>query len=383
MQDFLTDEFLDSATEQLISITQQMSSETVGIIADCIKKIGTLNPAEVNRLRNSMRIADLGKIEKELSRLTGLAIDEIENIFETVAEENEVMVQALYEYRNIDQIPYYEHKIISGIVDGAIQNAKEDFLNISETRAFNINGKITTISKAYNNAIDMAVISLSQGTTDYNVATKKIVSNLAKSGLRTIDYDSGYSRRLDSSVRMNILDGCRQMSLAMREQQAKEYGADGWEISAHALCREDHLSSQGRVFSFDEFEKLNNRLKTPIATGEYNCKHTKVGVIMAINQPAYSKDELEELNGMSTEKKKFIGLSGQELEKTKYECSQYLNNIEVSIRQMEAEKEALKRSGSIGVKKLQREINARKSEYRRICRATNIRERPERLRNYT
>ena len=107
MQDFLTDEFLDSATEQLISITQQMSSETVGIIADCIKKIGTLNPAEVNRLRNSMRIADLGKIEKELSRLTGLAIDEIENIFETVAEENEVMVQALYEYRNIDQIPYY------------------------------------------------------------------------------------------------------------------------------------------------------------------------------------------------------------------------------------------------------------------------------------
>ena len=45
-----------------------MSAEVVGIIAERIKAIGTLSASDVNSFRNTMRIADFKKIEKELAR---------------------------------------------------------------------------------------------------------------------------------------------------------------------------------------------------------------------------------------------------------------------------------------------------------------------------
>lgn len=380
MKDLLTEEYLEEITEELNGIIRDMSNETVGIIADRLKEYGKLKPEEIEKIKEQAKREDLKKIDYVIAVLLAKAIKETPNIFDKVARKTEDVAKEFYEYRGKEQVHYSESKILKEIVDSAEKNAEEILENLSGTRAFMVNGKYTELSKAYINAVNEAVRAVSAGDTDYYTYMRRTVKRLSQSGLTVVDYESGYHRRLDSAVRMNILDGTRQMSLKFREQQAKEYGADGWEISAHALCRPDHVSSQGKVFSFEEFEKLQRRLATPIATGQYNCKHMKTGVIMEINQPAYSKEELDELERMSNEKVTFTGLSGKKITKSRYECSQYMRTVETSIRELKDQRDALERFGDVlEVKKIKKEITARTKEYKRICSEMGITPRLNRL----
>lgn len=381
MKEVLTDAFLEKATEELNRIANKMSNEVVGIIADRLKKCENLTPSDINKLKNTMRIADLKKIEKAIAELTSKGVEEIEHIFEEVAKENEQMAKIMYDYRGVEQVPYLTNKEMNKIVQTAVQNATKDFLALSNTTVFALKfgNKEIPLKKAYNKAIDESVFAINQGVTDYMTAIRKTLKRLATSGTRVV-YQSGATRRLDSAVRMNILDGVRQMNLKMREQQAKEFGADGWEISAHAMCRPDHQSSQGRVFSKKAFEELNGVLRTPIATGEMNCKHIKVGVIMEINQPAYTEKELKELNRNANEEVTFKGLSGKEITKSRYDCTQYLRTLETMSREKKDVANILDRVNDVqGKKQALKERREIIKEYNRIAKEMGIPPKQNRL----
>lgn len=109
------------------------------------------------------------------------------------------------------------------------------------------------------------------------------------------------------------------------EQTGKEFGADGIELSAHALCAEDHLPYQGRQFSMEEFETIQMRLRRPI--GMWNCKHTRHPIILGISEPAYSPEQLERLRRNSSQE---ITIDGET--KTRYEWTQEQRRIETAIR---------------------------------------------------
>lgn len=381
MKDLLTEEFLEKVTEPLYEVARKMSNEVVGIIADRLKGCGELTPSDITKLKNTMRIADFKKIEKAISELSGMGVDEINTIFDKVATENEQMAKVLYDYRGVEQVPYLKNKEMNAIVQSAVKNATKDFLALSQTTvmALKLGNKEIPLKKAYNKIIDEAVFSLNQGAIDYTSAIRHTIKELSKNGTRVV-YESGYTRRLDSSVRMNILDGCRQMNLSIREQQAKEYGADGWEISAHALCRPDHQAPQGRVFSLKEFEELNNSLPTPIATGEMNCKHTKVGVIMEINQPAYTDKELKELSDSANEEVTFTGISGKKITKTRYECTQYMRALETMSREQKDIANVLGRvKDEQGKKQALKERTKIIEEYKRVSKEVGIPEKLNRL----
>ena len=68
-------------------------------------------------------------------------------------------------------------------------------------------------------------------------------------GTRAVQYESGHTRRVDTAVRMNVLDAMRRMNQRAMEEVGREFGADGVEIDAHMLCAEDHLPYQGQQFS--------------------------------------------------------------------------------------------------------------------------------------
>ena len=69
---------------------------------------------------------------------------------------------------------------------------------------------------------------------------KKTMRDLTKNGLRTVDYASGYLRRLDSSVRMNIMDGVRRLNRELQIQFGEEFGADWLEVSHHENLAPDY-----------------------------------------------------------------------------------------------------------------------------------------------
>lgn len=101
---------------------------------------------------------------------------------------------------------------------------------------------------------------------DYSTAMRSTVRDMARSGLRRVTFESGYSRRLDSKARMNILEGVRRLNSEMMAETGREFGVDGVEISAHGLCAPDHQPVQGRQYSNKDYERLNEALQRPIGT---------------------------------------------------------------------------------------------------------------------
>ena len=60
---------------------------------------------------------------------------------------------------------------------------------------------------------------------------REVIRAMSESGIRAVDYATGYSRRLDSAVRQNILWGVRKCNRQTAKQTGEGFGADGCETS--------------------------------------------------------------------------------------------------------------------------------------------------------
>jgi hypothetical protein len=98
------------------------------------------------------------------------------------------------------------------------------------------------------------------------------------------------------------------------------------EISAHALCAEDHIPYQGHQYSNKEFEHLQNTiLDRPL--GMWNCRHTWHYILLGISPPRYTDAELAEYKRKSRERIEIDGIT-----KSRYEWTQEQRRIETAIR---------------------------------------------------
>ena len=197
----------------------------------------------------------------------------------------------------------------------------------------------------------------------------------AGDGLRVHYPNSGLTRRLDSAMRMNVLDGIRAINQDVMRQVGKEFGADGVEISAHRLCAEDHLPYQGTQMSNKEF----NRLQTTLLDrpfGMWNCRHTWHPILLGISQPAYTPEELADFKQYSWEE---ITIDGRT--KTRYEWTQEQRRIESAIRQEKNIAVAAKASGDMVARRecayMIRELD---KMYGKITDGADLLAKPERMR---
>ena len=94
------------------------------------------------------------------------------------------------------------------------------------------------IQQAYYEIIDRGILAISQGKETFQTEMRRIIKDVGGNGV--VIYESGRTRRLDSAVRMNLLDGIRQVSNETAQRFAQEYDADGVEISTHINPAPDH-----------------------------------------------------------------------------------------------------------------------------------------------
>lgn len=173
---------------------------------------------------------------------------EIEQLFEEVAKQNIDFANTFYKAKGMDVLQSYASRsALSAFVDAAKSQAMEGTSNISNTYmiGFKRGKKTVPLREYYISTIDRAITYVQTGVVDYQSAMRSTVRDMARSGLRRLTWESGYSRRLDSSARMNILEGVRRLNSEMMEETGKEFGADGVEVSAHGLCAPDHRHIQG------------------------------------------------------------------------------------------------------------------------------------------
>lgn len=237
---------------------------------------------------------------------------EIEKIFEEVAKSNKQFARKFYEYRGLDYIPYSKDIALQNQVLSISNIAKEYYFNISNTSTIGYifkdlqgNTYFRNIEQAYNEVIDRAILSVSQGKLTFQQEMTRVIKELGQGGL--VEYKSGRTRRLDSAIRMNMLDGIRQLNIETSRRFGEEYGADGVEISVHTAPAPDHADIQGRQFSNEEYEKLENGEIAKDYKGnsydgadrrhiaELNCYHKVFNIVLGVSKPEYTDEELNKI----------------------------------------------------------------------------------------
>lgn len=320
---------------------QTVVDEYLTEMGEHLKAIGQLLPSDVNRLTELKRVnANVDHIKRVIAKAAERSVEDIEKVFVAVAA-------AAYDfmskyYGEARQLPILENKAILRILQAQANVTAQAMKNLSQT---------TILSEGYRKAVDVAVQTVQAGVVDYNTAIRTALKAAAQEGLRVYYPNSGLTRRLDTAVRMNVLDGVRALNNDVLWQTGEEFGADAVELSAHALCAEDHLPYQGKQYSMEEFDALQNRLKRPI--GMWNCKHTRHPIILGVSEPAHSPEQLEQLRRNSSQQ---ITIDGDT--KTRYEWTQEQRRIETAIRQQDDILTMAKAAGD-SVSKIEAERNIR------------------------
>lgn len=382
MSRLLNESWIEGLPDNIVENLESLNNYIVQRICERIRKIGEIGATDAHRLRTAIEYAgaDLEAIEKEVARIMGMNQREVERLFEEVAEENIEFSNTYYKARDMDTLHGYKSRsALSSFVDAAKLQALDGTANTSNTYmiGFKRGTQIIPLREYYISAIDRAITYAQTGVVNYQSAIRSTVKEMARSGLRRLTWESGYSRRLDSSARMNILEGIRRLNGEMMEETGREFGADGVEISAHGLCAPDHRDIQGKQYSKEEFERLNRRLERPIGT--LNCHHFVTPIVLGVSKPVYSRKELAEINRRSSER---VEYKGQKM--SRYEASQKQRKMETAIRYAKDERDAMVAAGDkLGATQARKKSAALSAEYKRFCEQVGLTPRPERTRSMT
>lgn len=344
---------------------EEINDEYIELMAKHVKDMGRLSATDMHRLEQMNKMnANIAHINKKLRKQCNLTVLQLDKLYRESGLSLYDDMDVFYSAKGVEQVPFEKNRRIQEYIQSVDSLTYGTFENLSRT---------TAMSENYRKVVDRSVYAVSSGMENYQTAIRKALVKAATDGMR-VKYASGYTRRLDSAARMNILGGVRQVNLGIRQITGEQFGADGYEISAHGLCAEDHQPIQGKQFSKKEFNKLQASLVRPIGT--LNCQHTAYPIILGISQPAYSDSELKDMLDYSNEK---ITLPNGKIV-SRYEASQVMRNIETNIRYAKDSFIAGKASGDdVLIQKAKAKIKRNQKQYKKVCEASGLKPRPERM----
>lgn len=389
----LSQEVEEKLAERLVDRIEEINTNILKKIGNAIKTISTLTPSQAYQLGQILKYGGTyEEIAKELARISGKNIQEIYKMFEEVAKSNKQFAKEFYKYRGLDYIPYSRDTALQNQVRSIASITANRYSNIANTRAIgyifeNTNGQrvFRDIQQTYQETIDRAILSISQGKETFYTEMRNILKQIGGSGL--VQYESGTVRRLDSAVRMNILDGIRQLNNETSIRFGQEYDADGIEISVHSNPAPDHADIQGRQFSKEEYEILESG---GIATdykgnkydgsnkrhiSEYNCYHKIFSIVLGVSKPEYTDEQLKKIQddnekGFEYEGKHYTNYEGQQLQR----------RIELEIRKQKDTQILAKASGDEELTQASElKIRQLSRKYNDLCRTSGLRPEKQRM----
>ena len=357
---------LEQQANLLMQNVSGWENSTLQRIGERIKKYGKLSLADVKAINNVAVVKqDMDAITKELAKVTGYNISQIEQMYGELLEEQHLANQPLYDYRGKKFVPFAENRELQAIARAYAKATGETMINLAKIGGSNLgfidkNGKFKAIEKMYTEALDKAVMQVSTGATDFHTAMRDTIVEMGGSGIRISYPDSGITRRLDTAVRQSLLWGAKQASIEYNEMIGEELGCDGYEVDYHSNPRPSHEFMQGKQFvvgksrtingiHFDSFDEAEQALK------EYGCLHYKTPIICGISEPRYSEKELARLKAQD---KKTYEIDGKQV--IGYEATQMQRRLETAVRNEKSIKNMAQAEGN---KKLVSDCNAKIKAY--------------------
>ena len=274
---------------------------------------------------------------------------------------------------------YGDSMQLRNLVEMISRAALSDMRNMAHTMGFvntamgngRIGAQFVPLSEYYQDAIDYAALQVRTGQADFYSAMRGVIRDMADNGLRTVDYASGYHRRMDTAVRANIMDAQARLSMEYAGIIGEQFGADGMEVTYHTAPRPSHEWIGGEQFDRQTFE-----LSVRPIMGEPNCYHRAHPIILGISPPTYSPDELAALKAKDAETHEWNGK-----QYNAYEAQQMQRRYETSIRKHKDRAMAYKAAGDMQqAHTSSARARATQGEYRRFSDAMGMTVSAERAR---
>lgn len=255
-----TPELLDAMPEELADLYRGLEDTLLMEICSRLKLRDELNEVTVQDIK-ALRShgIDLKEIEKAIRKTHGISEQKLNKLLDDVVERNQQYYTELIDLAHITQ----PETLVSVEDTWAIyEQTKQTLRNITRSMGFLVGAGRTMLppAKAYQWALDNAVMQVQSGAINYNQAIKAAVKQFADSGLKVVDYESGHRDHVDVAVRRAVMTGVNAINQKYAEQSMEYLGSDLVEVSAHAGARdkdgpngwEAHTKWQGRVFRWNK-----------------------------------------------------------------------------------------------------------------------------------
>ena len=381
-----TPELLDALPEELAELYRGLEDTLLMEICSRLKAADELNEVTVQDIK-ALRAhgIDLKEIKKAIRKTSGISETKLNKLFDDVVERNQKYYTELIDLAHITQ----PETLIDAAEVAAIRAQTLDtFRNLTASMGFLVDAGRTMLSpaKAYQWALDNATMQIQSGAINYNQAIKTAVKQLADSGLRVVDYESGHRDQIDVAARRAVMTGVNQICAKYTEQSAQYLETPYFEVSAHAGARDkpgpspwsSHKDWQGKVYSIRAGDIYPNiyevcGLGTVDGLEGANCRHRRFPWVEGVSERTYTDEQLEHIDDGH-------GCTFDGKDYTAYEATQMQRRIERTVRKLKREKAAYK---AAGLREEEQTVNIRirrlNAKYKAFSAAAGLPEQRERM----
>lgn len=348
-------ELLDALPEELAELYRNLEIQLLEEICSRLNLSGQLNEVTVQAIR-ALRSHGISQeeIEKAIRNTTNISEKKLRELLDDVVERNQQYYSDLID---ITGVTAPEALVSAADIEAIRRQTLDTFRNLAASMSFLVDNGRTMLppAKAYQWALDNAVLQVQSSAINYNQAIRGAVKQLADSGIRVADYESGHRDQIDVAVRRAVMSGVNALCQRYSEQSMDYLETDLVEVSAHIGARNtgvgpaNHESWQGGIYRWSEKPRSSKGdypdfiettgYGTGPGLGGWNCKHHYYSFVEGVSEPTYSKKDLEAMKG---ENRKFT-FEGKEYDG--YTSTQKQREIERTIRKLKREQTAYKAAG--------------------------------------
>lgn len=321
----LTPEQLQNLPQELTDLYGQLSEFILQDIARRIAKGAQItDTAEYQLYRARSLGLSTDEIAAKIAEINGSSAAEINRLIREAAAQSDEFDRKMLGADKGAAIPLEDNQQLQKLISAQIAETAGKCENLTNTMGFadhDFLGRVYYLSMTdmYRREMDSAHMKVATGATDYMTAIRQACNKLAASGVRTIDYESGRSDRIEVAARRAILTSVAHVTHRISEQNGEELGADGWEMSAHSGSRPSHAVYQGRQYTQEQYERIIKPL-----ISEPNCRHDVFPIILGVSEPVYTEEELQNIDQPP------FTYEGRTY--TAYEASQQMRKMERAMR---------------------------------------------------
>ena len=381
-----TPELLDALPEELAELYRALENTLLDEICSRLVIADQLNEVTVQDIR-ALRShgIDLKSIEKAISKTTGISKQKLNSLLNDVVERNQKYYTELIDLAHVTQ----PETLLDAAEVAAIRAQTLDtFRNLNASTGFLVDNGRTMLppAKAYQWALDNATMQIQSGAINYNQSIKTAVKQLADSGLKVVDYESGHRDHVDVASRRAVMTGVSQLCSKYTEQAAEYLETPYYEVSAHAGARDvpgrspwsSHKEWQGKVYSTrsgDIYPNIYEVCGLGAVDGleGANCRHRRFPWVEGVSERTYNDEQLEHIDDG-------LGCTFEGKTYTAYEATQEQRKVERTIRKLKREKAAY---NAAGLHEEEQAVNIRlrrlNAKYKAFSAAAGLPEQRERM----